>query len=62
MPEYILWNPSSDKPPKKVFTSEGQAEHTALWASRENAGETFFICEIKQKAHMNRLVPPDEET
>ena len=45
-PKYILWNPDSEKPPKKIFTSRKDAESCARWACGRSPNETFFVCEL----------------
>jgi len=52
---FILWNPKSDKPPKKQFTSLAAAEKTGLWASRQNPGESFFVCKLVNCALNDKL-------
>lgn len=57
--QFILWNPNSAKPPKKVFVSADQAKKTALWASNQNPNQTFYICKLTSKAIKGKIEDAD---
>jgi hypothetical protein len=44
--KYILWNPDSEKPPKRVYHDKDAAIRTAQWAAGKSPTETFYVCEI----------------
>jgi hypothetical protein len=50
MPKYILWNPISNKPPKKLFTDFDKALDTARWAAGQSPGEEFIVCRLLEVA------------
>ena len=56
--KYILWNPDSEKPPKKVFNDKNAAKRTAQWAAGKSPTETFYVCEILEG--YNEAVNPND--
>ena len=44
---FILFNPSSPLPPKKVWESFEKAKSTAEWAAKQNPGEQYLVCEVR---------------
>lgn len=44
---YILWNPQSDMPPTRTFTSQSAADAVASKMANDNPGETFYVLEAK---------------
>lgn len=55
---YILWNPASPKPPKKVFRSHKAALDCAEWAASKSPGERFHVCELKDSVCLKRKERP----
>jgi len=45
--KFILFNPSSPKPPKKIWDSFDAAKKTAAWAANQSPGETYLVCEVR---------------
>jgi len=46
---FILFNPSSPKPPKKVWQSFEAAKSIAEWASSQpdSKGQQYLVCEVR---------------
>jgi len=47
--KFILFNPSSPKPPKKVWDNYAEACRVAKWASSQadSKGQTYLVCEVR---------------
>ncbi len=47
---FILWNPASLKPPRKLFTSRAEAEAVAELCAPKYDGGTVFVAKLVFKA------------
>lgn len=54
---YILWNPNSQFPPKRVWTHEPDAQGIARTMAKKNPGEEFYVMRAASKV----LVVPGNE-
>lgn len=50
MSQYILWNPSSDLPPKKVYSSRPEAIKAALSLANQGYADEVLVCKVVGRA------------
>lgn len=50
MAQYIIWNPSSTKPPTVRFSTRPEAIRVSGRMAHENPGETFFVAKLVNSA------------
>lgn len=44
--KFIVWNPESNKPPRVVYGTKGNAVKVAMSMATRNPGERFAICKV----------------
>lgn len=53
---WIIWSPTSDKPPKKKFVSEAQAMKVIEEMAKGNAGHDFYAMEVIGHARLEKPI------
>ncbi len=48
--QYIIWNPTSNLPPKAIQPDRQAAIRVAGRMAHENPGQTFYVCKLTNSA------------
>lgn len=59
---YILWCPTSERPPRVVHTNEGEATRIAHTMADQHKGSEFIVCKLIKGVKYSKPVLPTVET